>query len=206
MTKAIFIETVFNRVYGGRPTSDFSVHKADIEAFLPACCNYALMKGYWTQQSEEKNRDIPTTFYYTYRSLAVVKEESRKYPHFVLPVKILAMPSNRGLRKVMDHNDRVYAPLPETGMTDVEYWLNIFSGESFYRIEGNKVYLYNKPSFIDKMAILALVETEHIGDDDELPLPAGTEIDALNMCYEFVTGIRQMPADGKLDGNDINRQ
>lgn len=205
MTKEIFIDLVFQKIYAGRPTADFSVLKSDIEAYLPAACNYALMHGYYDQQSAEHNRDIPTTFYHYYGDLPL-EADTRKYPFFLLPKKIVAMPSNRGLRKVMDMQDRVYAPIGDTQMSNVDYWCKIMSDEVYYRIEQNKVFIYNKPAGLDKFAILALIEVSDLADTDELYITAGLEKEAIDICFEFVTGIRQLQADAENDGNDINRR
>ena len=205
MRKSIFIENVYNRIYGGRPSTDFSVLKVDIEAYLPAVVNYALTKGFYTQKNQEQNGDIPTSFYHTFTGLAISRDADRKNrQYFDMPATVVAMPSNRGLRAIFDNCENRYTPLSDNQLSNIDYWINILKSEKFYNLDEKKVYLFNAPKIAKTMKLTMIISADELGDDDELSIPAGLEAEAMDMCFEFVTGIRKLPVDRKIDGRDLN--
>lgn len=205
MTKEALIEPVFIRINGGVLTPESSVMRVDIEAYIPAVVNFFLTKGYFIQQKEEQNRDIPTSFYTHFNNIPVLKDSTRKdRPYIEIPGTLIPLPSNRALRMILDNMDTPYTPLNDNHLSNLDYWLNILQDERFYRLEGRKIFLYNKPKPVEKMNVVMIVTVEELAMDAELPIPAGSEADAITMLYEFATGIRTIPADKKADAQDIN--
>lgn len=205
MLKITFIESVYNRIYGGRPSADFSILKADIEAYLPAVVNFAMTKGFYTQKNQEGNGDIPTSFYHTYTELPLLtdpKRNNRQY--FLLPATLVSMPSNRGLRAVFDNCEKRYTPLNDNQLGNISYWTNIFKGQGFYNLDEKKVYVFNSSPLAETIRVTMIITAIELGDEDELSIPAGLEGEALEMCFEFVTGIKKMPVDRKNDARDLN--
>lgn len=205
MTKGVFIELVYQMVNGGRPTTDSSIMRVDIEAYLPACVNYALTKGYFLQVQTEGNRELPTMFFTHFRNLEIRKETFGKNRRYIdLPASLIALPSNRALRMVTDNCDNVYIPLKENHLSNLDYWLNILSDERFYRPIEKKVYLYNEPGIAESANVVMIVSVHDLADTAELPIPAGQEEEALTMCYRFVTGQLNIPTDKINDSRSIN--
>lgn len=205
MKKSIFKELVFQAAHANRPSTDFVVLRSDIDAYIPAVVNFALTKVFYTQKNSEGNGDIPTQFYQYYNNLPILTDSDRNNkPYFLMPALIVALPSDRSLRSVLDNCDNPYTSIKDQQMSNLKYWLNIFCNEHFYRKEGKKVYLYNKPALTETMNIIAIVEASELNDEDEIQLPAGTEKDAIDMCVDFVLGIKQLPVDRKTDDRSIN--
>lgn len=205
MKKAVFVESVYNRIYGGRPSTDFSVLKVDIEAYLPAVVNFALTKGFYTQKNQEGNGDIPTSFYHTFKNLPILRDADRKNrQYFVLPATVVAMPSNRGLRAIFDNCENRYTPLSDNQLSNIDYWTGILKDQKFYNLDEKRIYLFNAPSIAKTMKTTMIISADELADDDELSIPAGLEAEAMEMCFEFVTGIRKMPVDRKIDARDLN--
>lgn len=205
MKKGIFVESVLLRIAGGRLTTDLAVKRVDIEAYLPACVNYALTKGYFTQQEAEQNRDIPTQFYTNFPGLEIKTNTTKRNRQYIdLPATLVGLPSNRALRSVMDNCEHTYTPIPESMMASINYWLDILPDESFYRLVGKVIWLYNVPELVETLDVDMIVGVEDLDEEAELAIPAGEEDNALNMCVEFVTGQRTITVDTKVDGNDIN--
>lgn len=205
MKKETLIDQAHIRANGGVLTPDSVIMKVDVESYLPAVVNWFLTKGYYIQSKEEEARDIPTSFYTYFNDLPVIKDSTRKdRPYIDMPGVLIPLPSNRALRSVMDNCDNPYAPLNDAHLSNLDYWLNILSSEKFYRLEGRKIWLYNKPKPVEKMNVIMIVTTEELAMDAELPIPAGMESDAITMLYELSTGIRKIDADLKNDGRDLN--
>ena len=49
-----------------------------------------------------------------------------------------------------------------------------------------------------------VVDVDDLLPTDELPIQAGMEMEAIEMCVQFMTGQRQIPADMKNDKKDLN--
>jgi hypothetical protein len=204
MKKSIFVELIFLKIYGGRPSTDFSVLKPDIEAYLPAAVNYALTKSFYIQKNTERNGDIPTDFYHTFTNLPILKDSTRNNRKYVnMPATLVSMPGNNGIRMVMDNCETVYTPLGDAQLANIDYWLNIMTSEKFYNLSGKKLYIFNS-GIVEKLKLTMIVTPAELSDDEELPIPAGLENEAIDMAYEFVTGIRSTPVDRKIDTRDLN--
>lgn len=205
MKKGIFIEIVFLRISGGRLNTDLSVKRVDIEAYLPACVNYALTKGYFTQQEQEQNRDLPTQFYTYFPNLTILTDTTKRNRKYVeLPGTLIGLPSNRALRLVLDNCENTYSPVPEAQVGSLNHWLTVFENESFFRLREKKLLLYNVADLAETVDVEMIVSVSDLDDEAELPIPAGEENNALTMCVEFITGQRQIPTESKVDTNDIN--
>lgn len=205
MQKDIFIELVYQAAHANRPSTDFVVLRADIEAYIPAVVNFALTKGFYTQKNQEGNGDIPTQFYAKYTDIPVSQETTGKMNYyFEMPALLVALPSDRGLRMITDNCGNLYTPIKDIQLSNIDYWLKVLPCEKFYSKSGNNVTLYNKPSGVVKMNLTGVVESSELKDTDQLPLPAGEEKDAIDMCMDFVLGVRQLPVDRKVDGRNLN--
>lgn len=205
MQKNIFIELVYNEAHANRPSTDFVVLKSDINAYLPAAVNFALTKGFYTQKNQEGNGDIPTTFYSYFNDLEVLEDSTRKNrKYFVLPKPVVALPSNRGVRAVTDNCDNYYTELNDRDLPSIKHWLKTLPDERFYNIQDKNVYLYNPSTGTRKMNLIAIVEASEIEDTDTLSIPAGLEVEAIQICAELVLGVRQLNVDRKNDGRSIN--
>ena len=204
MKKGIFVESVYNMIYGGRPSTDFSVLKVDIIAYLPAVVNFALTKGFYTQKNTENNGDLPTQFYHTFTAIPVAKDADRKGRlYFEPPVDMVSLPSDRGLRRVMDNCENIYIPIPDSLLPNFDYWLKIFKGERYFNQDGKRIYLFNTSPLTKTAKMTGIVSADQIGDDEELSIPAGLETEALQMCYDLTMGIRKVESDTKIDTQDI---
>lgn len=205
MKKNVFVELVYIEAHAGRPSTDFVVLRSDIEAYLPAAVNFALTKGFYTQKNQEGNGDIPTQFYQYFGQLALsVDNDRKKRSYFLMPKTLIALPSNRALRSVMDNCENIYTEIKDQQLSNIAYWENALPNERFYKWEGKRVYLYNKPALTEVMNITAIVESSELSAEDELAIPAGLEAEAIQVCSELVLGVRKLPVDRKTDGRNIN--
>jgi hypothetical protein len=204
MKKGVFKETVYLRATGGRPSADSSIKRADIDAYIPAVVNYALTKGYYLQIQSEGDRELPGQFS-TFFQLPVMRDN--KYngtPYATFPTSLIALPNNRAIRTIADNCDNPFTQLNNAQMRGLNYWLKVFSHKRLYRPIGKDVRFWNIGPLTEFVNTEVIVGVDDLTDDAELPIPAGNEQEALQMCVDFVTGTRQLPADHKNDGRDIN--
>ena len=60
----------------------------------------------------------------------------------------------------------------------------------------------NRPELSRYLLIGVLLDSSLLGDDDELPIPAGKEPEVIDILMGFFTNQRMQPKDYKIDGVD----
>lgn len=205
MQKGIFIETVLIRANGGVITDESSILRADIRAYASAALNYSIMQGYYTGIKTEGNRDLSSLFYGYFPQLAISKDTQRNNTAYIVPPKgTIALPSNQGIRFITDDCENTFKPLPDNAMHNLNFYLKLMPGTQFFRLTPGKIYLYNIGKLLGKVNLTMIVRFEDLAMTDELPIPAGLEDQTIELCVQFVTGQRQLPADRKNDERDLN--
>lgn len=203
MKKGVFTELVILRVNGGVLNDEANTQRVDVEAFLPAAVNYAITAGRNVAIAEEGNRDYPSQFYGTFSDLVI--DRSTNTPFITLPKGYVPLYGNEGIRSVVDNCGNSYSPVMEADRRTIKYYLEKMGGQGFYfPIGKTKVEVYSPNPLVEKLSGEYIVSVEELGDEDELPLVASTETMALNLCVEWITGQREIPADLKNNKNDIN--
>lgn len=202
MIQGVAIDLILLRVNGGELSDEGAVQRSDIRAFLPIAINYATQKAYYINRREEGDRDFPSNFYGTFSGLAINKTTTP--PTITLPKAIVSLPSNQGIRYVMDDCGNTYTPLNDADMTMINYYGNIFSEERFYRRTGLVIQLYNMPKLALTSNVVAMADPTTFTDDTELPIQAGMETDVIEMTVAHFREQRGTPADVIVDDKDVN--
>lgn len=205
MTKGVFKELVFLKINGGQLADDSAVKRRDINAYLPAAVNYAMMAGYGINIQMEGNRDFSSCFYGFFSGNTLLTDTDRhNWKYIVLPKATVPLPRNQGIRTVENGCGYTLKPLSDNAFRTIGSHSSIFTGDSYFRLEGNKIYLFNLPPVTSTIDLSMIVDSAALADTDTLPIPAGLETKAIDICYEFMIGERQLPADKKSDQRDIN--
>lgn len=205
MTRGRFIELAVLQANGGVLNDESNVKRKDILAFMPAAINYAMVTGYRQALNESGIRDFSGNFYGYFSDLPLLTDATkgdRKY--FVLPKGIAPFAHNQAIRSVTNGCEGTFKPIPDGSYPTINYYTKIFTNTGFYKLEKDRVYLYNEPKLMDTISCTLIVRSEDLADTDELPIPAGLEYMAIDMAVAFATGQKQVPADTKNDKKDIN--
>lgn len=203
MIRGVFIDEVLLKLNGGILNTESAVKREDIRSYIAPAVNWAMMKSYYLNIQSEGNRDFPSQFYGTFNDLDIVRPVSAR-PYFILPKGYVPLPSNQGIRYVTDGCDNTYTPLQDSDMALINYYSKQLTGVHFYRPSGNQVQLIGLPKLMNKISAVVIVDVDQLTDDDVLPIQAGQEVDAINVCVEFFTGQRQFPGDKLNNKADIN--
>lgn len=205
MKKGVFRELVLIKVNGGTINDQSSLKRRDINAYMPVAVNYAMQAGYNIEIKTEEDRDFSSMFYGYFPAQDVLVDSTRHDWKYVAdPAGAIALPKNQDIRSIEDNFGNTYKPLPDNAMKTINYYLKLMAGVGYYRREQKKIYLFNAPELIKTINVSRIVDCDSLSDDDILPIPAGLEKIAIDICYEFVVGIRQMPADHRNDKRDVN--
>ncbi len=194
MTKSLFVENVILALGGYVLTDEMNVDRVDVEAFLPAAVNYSLTSGRNTSLTQEGNRDIPSMFYGTFTDLLIDKTGSVDF--VTLPKGYVPLYGNEGVRSVFDNCHNYYAPLMDADRRTIKAYKDKLIGQGFYYPIGkNKLEVYTSNPLVEKLSGEYIVRVQDLADDDELPLPADTEIQAIELVAQWFMNPSTRPAD-----------
>lgn len=200
MLKGVYIETVFTSVNGGRPSTDLSVQREDIEALLPAAVNYANTGDYWANLARDNDREIPNTFV-SEITLSGVMTDAQNREYLELDRKFMAMPGNGGIRYVQDQCGNSYAPRA-IGVGRKRYWDAAIVENFEYQHMDKKLFLFNRPELVDTFLLGGVTRVEDLSYEDELPVAAGMEPQVIDILMSFFTTQRMQPKDYVINGVD----
>lgn len=205
MNKGTLVENVYIRVNGGKPSTDSKILRVDIRALVTPAVNFAMVQLYYDQIKQEGDRDLPGTFFAYYSAIQIQRDLQRmNRPYITLPINVVAMAGGRGIRHIVDNCDNTYKPISNGQLGSIGYWSDILSHERFFRSEGKKVYLINVPPVAKEMNAVLVINSDTLTDEDELPIPAGMEMQVMETLVGWVTGTKEIPADYKIDNKDLN--
>lgn len=205
MNKRELIGQVLLRVSGGRPTSDMSVRETDIRSYIAPAINMAI------DESDDKNRalddgndrDYNSEFYGQYRDIPIDQTGDQAFA--MMEDRTVPLKGNNGLRLVYDDCGNYYGRLSDADRASIKYYENLTPCMSWYYRLGQKLMLWGVSPLAERLNYDALTNVDDLGDDDELPLIAGTEARALDILFQLVTGQIQSPYDPIINHDDINK-
>lgn len=207
MTKGVVIENILLAINGGTLNDESSVRRRDIAAYLPAAVNYAMSKSYNIDLEVEGSRDLSSLFFGTFYDLPVIREANRK-PRIDMPKATVAMPRNQGIRIVRTPCGNTFAPLMEADLHTIDYYVNIFPGETFFRLKAPKsLEFYGLNPLVNSIGEVQIVtRLEDLDDTDELPVQMGLEQDVISISLDHFVPQRRTQSDKIIDSVDINAQ
>lgn len=200
MKKSILRETVFTAVNGGRPNTDSSVMREDIDALIPAAINYALTGDYWARLKSDGDREIPNGFV-TELEIFAINVDAYGRDYFDLPQPLINLAGNGGIRYITDLEGNTYAPRA-LGVSKSCFWDTALQSNLEYQFKNKKVYPINKPEEVNGLLVGVLLDCSLLGDDDELPMPAGSEPEVIDILTNFFLNQRMQPKEYVINGVD----
>lgn len=200
MKKGIAIEIVFTSVNGGRPSTDTSVLREDIAALLPAAINYVSTGDYWARLKNDGDREIPNGFVSELEFEGFdVDKFGREY--LTIDKALVNIAGNGGVRYVQDVIGNTYAPVM-LGTSRSTYWDKALAANRCYQLKDKKMYLINRPAVSNLFLVGVLLDSSELSDEDELPIPAGSEPDVIDMLTSFFANQRMQPKEYVINGVD----
>jgi len=205
MTKGEFIALIHNKVSGGIYGQDIAraIRKEDIATYLPAAINYAIMKQYYTDIERSGEHGFPDDFIGTYQ-LPVVLDTARDMRYVQLTARPFSTIRNRGIRSVSPL--RGFVQFVATTYEELQHnqYYQGSLGIPVYWLEGTKIFFQGLSTLVDEVLVRIVTSVSDIEDEDELPLPAGLEVDVLSIVEQFFLGQRELPKDS-LNNNNPER-
>ena len=188
---------VLTAINGGSFTND-DQRKTDyeeVENKLAGAINFVILQQYYLGIKEDNIREFPANFYASYE-IDVLYDPLRERKYSVIPVKIFSITKNRGIRAITSLIGDF--ALIQTGVEELahnKYYEGSFVDEVLFYPLGANIYYQNLPDTVNKLVMVVVEALSEIGENDELPIPAGSENDVMDYLVKFFSTVRQTPTD-----------
>lgn len=204
-TKGEFI-ALCRKAVEKRTSLDNQIFPSYINAYAAAAINYALIKQYYIDYKEYNGfADINPAFLGIYEDVEVQFNERRKKYYLTMPSRLVPMDIHKSVPYIgpMHNEANEFIWITQQDLFNLGNDLTLVTNDVFCMLEGMTVILINLPDAVKTVLIKKLVTMMDLKDDDYVPIPAGMEIDVINMIVEFFIGVRKLPEDKKPDNRDI---
>lgn len=214
MTKGEIIESVLLAVNGGKLSADIDVRREDIEVMTSPAISMALQDYIDKSRRRDLERlrnvgaveGVPVAQFASTYLLTPVLDNTRELYQITLPGRLFPLPAEMGIEMVAPKlGRRAYtkvnsqaelAGIPDIGFTF--YWHEIVNNES-------RIYFDGLGSPVCEIVVKMLLDPQGYGLDEEIPLPSGVDLQAIDLLTAHFRGQRMMPQDNKLDDVDATR-
>lgn len=210
MTKGEMVELVYLHVTGGQPSQESNVKRIDISFMMAPAVNYVVLKETRIRRKESMmeldgnstglDGDFLGTFYED-----VIYDDQRGLYYIEPSVDVVPLPYNRGIDTIAPMKGHCEFIKLKDQFEDVGLKY-VFKDKTRFWFErvgtSQRIYFKNIPSTIKKVILKAVVSAEDLGEDDQLPLPSGTELEVLELLKAWFTGQKQFPEDLRNDNSD----
>lgn len=210
-TKANLIDLAMIKISGGQLSPDVKVERVDIAAYLPAAVNYAVTKEARIRKREARMDGLLTSFqeaidpdFVTTHCVKVLCDDKRDASYIALPKKLQFLPKNAGLKEVspvqgntpFHKSSRFSAGYVTSQIGQITtYWFEQYPSE-------HRVYFSNLSPIVEDVLVHMIASIDDIGENEIVPIPAGMEVEVIDLLVEFSLGIRSIPQDNINDNSD----
>jgi hypothetical protein len=195
MKKGALVDSVYINLSGGKLSDDVHVQREDIATYLPAAISWAIVKKDRMDKREFAidgilNNSVSADLTHTYCVEEIKEDCKRGLMYIDLPVPIQALDNNRG----------VVSMFPTKGETSFRKvgGPNHFQGEGMKMAlsavtifwyekstDGDKIYIKNLSPFVKAVNVQLVPSIPELDDDDTLPIPAGMEVEIIDLCIQY---------------------
>lgn len=198
MRKGEIVELILQSIAGGQKTQDSGryARKEDVDVYLAPAINFVQVKSYYLNRGDGE-RIFPNDFLATH-ILEVEYNAIEDYKFVPLPGKLLPLPLNRGLRSVgpVQGTKQFIQMFLEAEAHD-EYYSGSTKSQTGFILNGQNIKLVNISPLVKEVKVIMVKSVEDLDDEEELPIPAGMELEVIDVCVQFFTGVRQLPKDSR---------
>lgn len=206
MTKSELVGAAYLKLTGGYPNTDASTWWEDVDLLIAPAVNYVMNADYFIGKREEGEEKILQPLFIQTFYVDVTFDSVRKMQSFMLPKKPISLPKNRAVPFVGGLGGDAFVPIQQGGSTMQKYYGALKTDQTSYELEGMKGFLRNANPLLSKIMVKEIVSASDIGDDEEITLPDGGELQVIGMMVDFFIGQKQLPKDYYNTNKEPNTQ
>jgi hypothetical protein len=206
-TKGELIDQLYIKVTGGQLSPDVNVKRVDIAAYMAQAINNVIVSYIRAtkREDEDNSSGIDVEFYKTYFPTLLYDNRMDLY-YLVLPSRLQQLPSGQGIASVAPTHSRVpftrvrtmYQPVGFSHVLGTYYWYEKIAGDT----DEERLYFENLGSPIPDILLRMIPSFEGMNDNEIVSVPAGLEINILDLANKWFSEQRRMPADMLANNND----
>ncbi len=201
MTVAEIAGLVLLRVSGGKPTSDLSVQRGDVKAYIPDGVNRLM----GVRIGEEYGVDpsvYPNGLFINVYDIIPVQVNSRNLAYAEFPVRPLSVRGAKSVVAVGEAGGKQFTRIyHDEGTLGAFYW-KTRTDVTTYDVEGNSAVFYNLPANVEEVYAKLVMHIDSLDYDDEIFVPSGMETQLIDEIYAIMMEQRGIPKDHVIDGKD----
>lgn len=192
------IGAVLLKISGGRVSSDLSVTPHDVLTYIPDGVNALMLKYYSGERQIVSNKRANPLFLQIFTLQPTLVDGK-----FVVELeeRALSLPDAESIYGVTSKSGLSYERFyPEDGLLRT-FFIQTNRDKRAFSVEGDSVVLYNHIG--GDVKVKQVVHIDEYDMEDEIFVPSGSEIELIDLVYTMITDQRMNPADGTIDGRDI---
>jgi len=205
MKKIQLIKLVQHRLSGGNcpPALKGKYHPEIIAKHIQLAMNYLIKEITYLEAERNSDFTLLDDYIKTFTKIEVKEDSDREERFIDLPVRVVPLPKNRGIRFISDQkNQSVQYLYRENNSDDMYSDLDVdrISDRARYYKENDKIFFSRHlPSSIKHVLIKVIPDFESLDYEDELNVPSGFGKLIFDLVFQSMQG---MPLTKKSnDGN-----
>ena len=214
MTKGEFVESIYINISSGKLSDDIHLQRVDISTYLPVAINWAIQKKHREDKRDARmdgiiNNNVSADLTYTYHIEDIKKDCKRGLDYVDLPVPIQALDNNRGIVSMFPtKGGESFRKVG--GPNHFQYLDRVYGGVTLFwyeqSTEGDRIYIKNLSPSVTSVNVQLVPSIGDLSDEDTLPIPAGYELDIMNLCIQYFRQQRLGPVNYDPDNKDDKKQ
>jgi len=177
------------------PNADSKIYPAHIKKLIPAAINYAITKNYYISIKSGDGKDV-SSFFVTTETLSITDNE------VTLSAYPVVLPNDRSIVYVGPKSEEYeFIPEPQKQQAISKHYSEFMP--TSYVISGNTITLKRIETGVTEVKVKYIASIDGFDDNTEIPIPAGLELEIINILVQFFTGERKMPEDVINDNKDV---
>lgn len=207
MTKSELVGAAYLKLTGGYPNTDSSTWWEDVELLIAPAVNYVMNADYFISKRDEgEEKILQPLFIQTFTGIPVEYDSKRRKHFFTLPKRPIALPKNRAVPFVGTVCGKQFVPIEQSGGSMQGYFAALKVNQTSYSLEGMIGWLENANPLLEEVMVKEIVNVSDIGDDEEIMLPDGQELQVIELMVQFFTGQKALPKDYYNTNKEPNTQ
>lgn len=197
MTIQNIIDAVIHRMAGGDMTPEQigKYHPGVVKRFLSVVFNDVMYTLY-------RQNDPSIDLYAREYERVVDYSSTRDLKYITLPVKIIELPLNKGIRMVSYTQDQtteipIISQQAQSSMANMD--VGLMDNDVYGFMVGDTIYLRNLDPFVSRLLVNVIPAIDEYDDDDDLYLPSGQGTKIVDMVCQLMVGLQE--EDVKNDNN-----
>lgn len=207
MTKRNLIDLIKHRLAGGDCPQELKgkYHPKIIEKHIEIVLNYLIKTVAYKEAEREQDWGLLDSYTKTYTNVPILEDIERNEKYSVLPVNVIDLPQNRGIRFISDQQNQAMQYIyRDNNSVDIYSNLDIdrvSTKPRWYREKDKVYYSRHLSPMITGVLMKIIPNFSDLEDADESPVPSAYAKSIFDLVFQSMMG---MPPEKVSNDNNAN--